>query len=171
MQGCRTDRDFSRMERMTESAGMERKMTHNHSDEVNRILKRKSDACSEFLSATMLLRKALEAEEMTTVVGLIERRTALIGTVDGLDREIAHYQITGPYDQDRETARRIAAISADLREKFRQMLSANRDCKAVASERLSLLQKELLVIHEKEEGLHGYNGHIERIPRFLSVRT
>jgi hypothetical protein len=150
---------------------METKMTHSRSDEVHRILERKSDAYAEFLSTTMLLKKALETEEMAAVTRLIERRAVLIGVVDGLDREIVRCQKTGPYNQTGETVRRTAAISAELGEKLRQILSANRDCDAVAADRLSLLREELLIIHKKEEGLRGYTRHIEQIPKFLNVRT
>ena len=146
-------------------------MTHSRSDEIKRILERKSDAYAEFLSATLLLKNALEAEEMAAVNRLIERRAGLIGEVDGLDREIVRCRKAGPHDQTGETVRRTAAVSADLGEKLRQILSANRDCDAVAADRLSLLRKELLSISEKEEGLHGYIRHLEQTPKFLNVRT
>jgi hypothetical protein len=150
---------------------METKMTHSRSDEIKRILERKSDAYAEFLSATLLLKKALEAEEMAAVTLLIERRAGLIGVVEGLDREMVRCRKAGPYDQIGETVRRTAAVSADLGEKLRHILSANQDCHAIAADRLSVLSKELLIIHEKEEGLHGYIRHIEHIPKFLNVRT
>ena len=146
-------------------------MTHSRSDEIKRILERKSDAYAEFLSATLLLKKALEAEEMAAVNRLIERRTGLIGVVDGLDREMVRCRKAGPYDQGGETVRRTAAVSADLGEMLRQILSANRDCDVVAADRLSLLRKELRIIREKEEGLHGYIYQAEQIPKFLNVRT
>jgi hypothetical protein len=146
-------------------------MTHNHSDDIHLILKRKNDACAEFLSATILLKKALEAEEMAAVAGLIERRAALIKVVAGLDREIAHCQKTDLNDRIREIGPGTANIFADLSEKFRQIRSSNRDCEIVAADRLLLLRKELQIIHEKEEGLCGYNSHVERIPRFLNIRT
>ena len=151
--------------------GMELKMTHSRSDEMTRILKMKSDAYAELLSATQCLKKALEAEEVATVNLLIERRARLIGVVDGLDREMVRFQKAGPYDQSGEALRRTAAVSADLGEKLRQILSANRGCHAVAADRLSVLGKELLVIREKEEGLHRYIRHVEQIPKFLNVRT
>lgn len=146
-------------------------MTHSRSDEIKRILERKNDAYAEFLSATLLLKKALEAEDMAAVNRLIERRAELTGVVDGLDREIVRCRKAGPYDQTGETVRRTAAVSADLGEKLRQILSANQNCHAIAADRQSLLRKELLIIHEKEEGLHGYIRHVEQIPKFLNVRT
>jgi hypothetical protein len=150
---------------------METKMTHSRSDEIKRILERKSDAYAEFLSATLLLKNALEAEEMAAVTHLIERRAAVIEAVDGLDREMIRCRKAGPYDQTGETVRRTAAVSAVLDEKLRQILSATQDCHAVAADRLSLLRKELLIIREKEEGLHGYIRHVEQTPKFLNVRT
>lgn len=147
-------------------------MTHGRSDEIKRILERTSDAYAEFLSATLLLKKALEAEEMAAVARLIERRAELIGVVDGLDREMVRCRKAGPYDQSWETVwKTTAAISADLDKKLRQILSANQDCHAIAADRLSVLREELLIIHEKEEGLHGYIRHVEHIPKFLNVRT
>jgi hypothetical protein len=149
---------------------MERKMTHNRLDEINRILGKKSDAYAEFLTATLLLKKSLENEDMATVTRMIERRAALIGMVDGLDRELIRCRRIGPYDQMEAIVRRTAAVS-DSGEKFRQILSANQECEAAATDQLMKLEKDLQNLHEQEEGLHGYIGHAEPISRFLSVRT
>lgn len=145
-------------------------MTQSRSDEIKRILERKSDAYSDFLSATLLLKKALEAEEMAAVTPLIERRTALIGVVDGLDREMARCQKSGPYDQTGEAVRRTAALSGDLGEKLQQILTADQECHAVATDRLSLLHEELLNINDKKEGIHGYVRNVKQNPKFLNVR-
>lgn len=146
-------------------------MTHGRSDEMNRILERKSGAYADFLSATSLLKKALEAEEMAAVTRLIERRAALIEVIEGLDREIVRCRKAGPDNQIGETVRRRAAISAGLGEKLRQIVTENRDCDAVAAERVSRLREELRNLHEKEEGLHGYTHPAGQIPKFLNVRT
>jgi hypothetical protein len=151
--------------------GVETKMTHNRSDEIKRILERKNGAYAEFLSATLLLEKALEAEGMEEVNRLIERRTGLIGEIDGLDREIVRCQKEGPHDQPDETVWSKMAVSEDLGDKLRRILSANRDCHAIAAGRLSALREELLSLHETEEGLRGYIRHAEQIPKFLNVRT
>jgi hypothetical protein len=149
---------------------METKMTHKRSDKVSQILERKSDAYAEFLSATILLKDALETEDMAVAVRLIEQRAAVISVVNDLDREIVRCQKTGLYNEIGEAVRITTAMSEELSEKLRQILSANRDCNAVAVERLSLLRKELLIIHEKEEGIRGYS-QVEQIPKFLNVRT
>lgn len=146
-------------------------MTHRRSDVMKSILERKSDAYAEFLSATLLLKKALEAEEMAAVTQLIERRAALIAVVDGLDREVIRSQKVGPSDPTGETVRKTAAVSADLGEKLRQILSANRDCRTVAAERLSVLGKELRDLQGKKEGIHGYTRPVKQIPKFLNVQT
>jgi hypothetical protein len=146
-------------------------MTHNRLDEINLILERKNDAYAEFLSATLLLKKAMEAEEMTAVTDMIERRAALIGVVDGLDREMIRCRKIGPYDQIGEIVRRTAVVSSGLGEKLRQILSANQNCEAAAVDRLWKLEKELQNLREQEEGLHGYIRHAEPISRFLNVRT
>jgi hypothetical protein len=150
---------------------METKMTDMRTDKVNQILERKNDAYAEFLSVTVLLKKALEDEDMAAVAGLIAQRAALIGLVDGLDREMGPGQRTGPYDGTGGTAWITAAMPAGPDEKLRQILFANRDCHAIAADRLSQLRKGLTVIHEKEGGLHGYIRHVEQIPKFLNVRT
>lgn len=140
-------------------------------DEIHSILERKLAACDEFLSATLLLKKALEAEEMEKVRSLIERRLMLMGVIEGLNREIVGCQKTGLHNPNEETGRRTAAISANLMRNLRQSLSENRDCDAIASDRLSRLRKELLHLHENKEGLHQYSRRVERIPKFLNVRT
>lgn len=151
--------------------GMETKMTLSRSDEINLILERKSDAYASFLSATLLLKKALEAEDMASVTRLIERRAALIGEVDRLDREMVHCRKAGPYEKTGETVRKTPAVSADPSEKLRQILSVDQACRAVAADRLSELRKELLSLRQTEEGLHGYIRHVEQLPKFLNVRS
>jgi hypothetical protein len=137
-------------------------------DIIYAILEKKRAAYGEFLSATLLLKKALEMEETLAVNGLIERRAELTRMVDELDQEIIRCQKTGV---EREIVTRTAAISADLTEKLRQIISANRDCDAAASGRLSVLRKELMIIHEQEKGLRGYTGRGQQVPRFLNVST
>lgn len=153
--------------------GMETRtrMKESRSDEITPAMERKSDAYAEFLSATLLLKKALETEEMAAVTRLIERRAELILVVDALDREIVHGQKIGPCDRNGEGVRKTAVLSADLGGKLRQILSTNQDCRAIAADRLSLLQKELQHIHEKEDGLHGYLRPAQPMPKFLNVRT
>ncbi len=143
----------------------------NHSNEIGQILEKKRDAYAEFLSATLLLKKALDAEEMATVSGLIERRSTLMGVIDGLDREMVRYQKTGHYEPIGETGPRTAALSANLSEKLRKIFSENQDCHAIAADRLSRLRKELLTLHERAGGVHGYNHPVGQVPKFLNVRT
>ena len=59
----------------------------NHTNDMCLWLEKKVKACEDFLSATVLLKAALEAEQMMTVNDLIGRRQALTRVIDGLSRQ------------------------------------------------------------------------------------
>lgn len=143
----------------------------NHPGEINAILKKKERAYNEFLTATRLLKKALKSEDVEKVAGLIEQRAELMKVVNDLDRKIIYSQQSGSYPQDKEVMRSTAVASSDLAAKLQEIIVINRDCNTVATDRLSQLRRELVTLHEKEKGLHGYHGRSEKIPKFLSVKT
>jgi hypothetical protein len=146
-------------------------MSNDALKEIHQILKKKLDAYTEFLDLTLLLKKALEAEEMAVAARMIERRATLIGVIDGLDREAGRYRKTVPYHLMGIIARGTASISSDMDEKIRRILSANGDCCFAATERLTKVKRELQSLRDQEEGLRGYNRHSEPMARFLNVRT
>ncbi len=139
----------------------------NQGNDLDQLLEEKVKACGEFLSATLLLKAALESEEMTTVDRLLGRRQVLIGIIDGVDRRIGQDRRAIPP----ENKRRIAILSEDLKEVLRQITSANRECDAIASGRCEGLRNEMISINRKEEGLQGYAGGAQPMPKFLNIRT
>lgn len=139
----------------------------NHPHDMAHILEKKVTACEDFLSATLLLKRALETEAMPTVDHLIGRRQELIRVIDGLDRLIGHYRHTGPSDKNQ----RIAGLSADLRRVLKQIMSANHGCDAIAAGRCEGLGKDIMNIRRQEEGLHGYSPAQEKTQKFLNIRT
>ena len=145
--------------------------TTSPAEEIFAILVEKSKAYDEFQSATRFLKKAIETEEMEAVNQLIKRREELIGDIDGLDRRINRYWHSVPLDQRPAIIRRVARISDDLGGKLRQINSANQDCTAIAAHSCKVLRNNLMVINQEKEGLQGYAGMTQRIPKFLSVRT
>jgi hypothetical protein len=139
----------------------------NHTNELDHVLEKKVEACEAFLSATLLLKAALEAEEMSVVDHLIERRHELIGVIDDVDRRVGHCRHAGPPEENQ----RVLILSADLNRVLKQIMSANRDCEAVASGKREDARKELTINRHREEGLMGYALKTNRAPKFLNVRT
>ena len=139
----------------------------NHVSELDELLDEKVTACGDFLSATLLLKAALETEEMTVVDRQLGRRQELMGVIDGVDRRIGQCRRPVPP----EKKRRIATLSEDLKRILGQIASANGDCDAVASRRCEGLRNELIVINRKEEGLQGYARGGQRTAKFLNIRT
>ncbi len=139
----------------------------NHANDLDEILEEKVTACDDFLSATLLLKAALESEEMTAVDRLLGRRQELIGVIDGVDRRIGQCRHAIPPEQKR----RIRLLSEDLKRILQQIMSANGACDAIASSRCEGLRNEMIGINRKEEGLQGYARGAQRTPKFLNIRT
>ncbi len=139
----------------------------SHPHDMGQILEEKVRACEEFLSATLLLKTALETEEMTAVDRLMERRQELIGIIDGIDRRMSTAGQGGAPAPDRRTATRSEEIKGILR----QILSVNRDCDAIASDRCGALREAMVSINRQEEGLQGYARGTKRKPTFLNIQT
>ena len=131
------------------------------------MLEKKVKACEDFLSATLLLKEALETEKMTAADHLIKRRQELIRVIDGMDRRIGHYRHAGPPDKNK----RRVILSEDLKRVLKQIISANHDCDAIAAGRCEGLRKEIISIRLKEEGFHGYSRSKEKTQKFLNIQA
>jgi hypothetical protein len=139
----------------------------NQPNDMGDMLEYKVKVCKDFLSATLLLKEALEKEEMTRVNQLIKRRDGLIRIVEGMDHKIDRGRRSGSSDHKARTAR----LLEDLRGVLRQIISANRQCDLIAADRCENMKKDLTIIQRKKEGLHGYNCGRQQLPKFFNVRT
>jgi hypothetical protein len=135
----------------------------NPLNDIDHVLEQKLKACEDFLSATLLLKEALETEEMTAVDHLIGRRQELIRVIDGMDRRIGHYRP--------DKNKRSVILSEDLKRVLKQIMSANHDCDAIAAGRCEGLRKDLISIRRKEEGFHEYSRSKEKTQKFLNIQA
>jgi len=143
----------------------------SHTEEINAILERKKLAYDAFVSATALLRQALEGDDIEEVFRFIENREALIAQIDELDRRLKRQQQSVLSRHDPAILQRRAEISAELNEMLKEILSANQACDVIASGRCEVLKKDLAAMRQNEDGLHVYAGKAQGAPKFLSVRT
>jgi hypothetical protein len=139
----------------------------NDTNDMYHTLEKKVTACKDFLSATLLLKAALETEEMTEVDHLIGRRQELIRIIDDMDRRIGQHRHAGLLDENR----RIVMLSEDFKQILKQIASANRDCDAITAGRCEGLRRDLMNIHRKKEGIHGYGRSTEKAQKFLNIQT
>ncbi len=145
--------------------------TTSPAEELFGMLVEKGRAYDEFQSVTELLKKAVETEEIGAVNQFIKCREELIEEIDDIDGRIKCHWQSVPLEQRSTVARRVARISDDLFSKLRLINSTNLDCTATAALRCEALRNDLTVINQQKEGLQGYVGKTQRIPKFLSVRT
>jgi hypothetical protein len=143
----------------------------NHLDDMDQALQQKLESYEDFLSATLLLKKVLETEEMTAVNRLIKRREELIGIIDGLDRRFGLYLQTFPPDHRPVIGERMSKISEALGKTLERILSADQDCRILAAGKCEAIRNDLIVIRHKKEGLQGYAAKTERMIQFLDMRT
>lgn len=130
------------------------------------MLEKKVKACEDFLSVTMLLKEALENEEMTAVNQLIKRREELIRLIDGLGSRSGRDRQAGLLGKSRRATELVKVLHRVLL----RIISANRECDAIAAGRCDGLKKELTILHRKEEGLQGYARGVQRPSRFFDAR-
>ncbi|MCX5855197.1 MAG: hypothetical protein NTZ24_11645 [Deltaproteobacteria bacterium] len=142
-----------------------------HNDEVVTVLTQKLQACNDFLTATLNLKKAFEDDEAQAVTDLIKRREELIGLIDHLDHWIDRYRQADAFDANTATTGEMVKIAEELHERLRQIDSTNRECEVIAAGRYEALRKEMAIINRNEEALQGYAAHRQRIPKFLSIQT
>jgi hypothetical protein len=138
-----------------------------HTNELSNLLERKVTACQDFLSATMLLKAALETEEMTDLDCLIGKRQKLIRIMDDMDRRIEHHRDRIPPDQSRQ----LGMVSEKLKRLLKQMISVNQDCDALAVGRCNGLREEIMDIRRMGTGIHVYGHANEKTQKFLNIRT
>jgi hypothetical protein len=134
---------------------------------MRHILENKVKACEDFLSATLLLKEALENEKMTRVNELIKRREGLMKIIEGLDLKIDHDRRADSSDHNGRTAR----LLEDLRGILKQIISANRQCDVIAAGRCENMRNDLTSIQRKKEGLQGYGYGRQQLPKFFNTQT
>lgn len=139
----------------------------NQPNDMHLILEKKVKACENFLSSTLLLKEALETEEMTAVDNLIGHRQKLIRVIDSMDQLIRHYRHAGPPDKNQ----RMVVLSEHLKRILKQITSANHDCDAIAAGKCDGLRKDIINIRGKKEGIHGYSRSKEQTQKFLNIQT
>lgn len=145
--------------------------TIHPAEELSAILVEKGKAYDEFESATHLLKKAIETEEIEAVNRFIKCREEMIGKIDELDGRIKRYWHSVPPNQRSAISRRVANVLDDLDGKLVRINSTNQDCTAIAARSCTALQSDLTAINQTKEGLQKYAGTKQRIPKFFSMRT
>jgi hypothetical protein len=139
----------------------------NHTNELSNLLEGKVTVCQDFLSATLLLKTALETEEMTNVGCLIGQRQELIRIMDDIDRQIEHYRPRIPPDQSRQ----LGMVSEKLKRLLKQIISVNQDCDALAMGRCNGLREEIMNTRRMGTGIQVYGHANEKPQKFLNIRT
>jgi len=143
----------------------------NQKDEKIETLEQKLQVCDDFLTVTLSLKKALENDETQAMEDLIKRREQLIATIDGLDRRMTRYARAGSVDRRPAIVRQMDKATGELSERLKQIVSVNHQCEAIASGRREGLKNEMIGINREGEGLQGYARGMQRMPKFLNIRT
>jgi hypothetical protein len=139
-------------------------------EEMSIILTQKVKAYDEFQFVTGLIQKAIESDDMAVINNFIDRREELIRHINRLDCRINCYRNSVPFHESPAVIQRIATISEALSKKLKQLLAADHDCTATATNRCEAVRKELIVIRHQEKGLKGYALKMQRMPKFLNVQ-
>jgi hypothetical protein len=135
---------------------------------LDSILKRKLEAYGDFMSATLLLKEAIESGNEDEVTRQIHRRDHLIRMIDGLDRQIA--ASTSPQEQGSASTGGMREATGELVPVLQRIMSADRECAPMVEDRLTLIRESLSMIQETGNAIHGYARNVQRIPKFLNVQ-
>ena len=143
-------------------------MTNYAGENIDPVRQEKLQAYQGYLTATMLLKEALQKEEMAKVERLLADREKLAAQVDRLDQQIRRQEPTAyPHPADRSRPDESAATMAEI---LRLIVAVNEDCDTLAVSKCAELKDNLLIIRRQEAGVHGYAAQPQRQPVFLNVR-
>ncbi len=147
-------------------------MTDRPLDNMDRLLQEKLHVYKEYLTATMLLKEALQNEEMVKVKQLITEREKLAGKVDRLQQQAIHPgRQAMNFPPHRVNQSRQSKTSTEIEEIINYIITANKDCETLAVSRCADLENGLLLLRQREAALSGYTAKPRRRPVFLSLKT
>jgi hypothetical protein len=137
-------------------------------------LQRKLQSYGDFLSATLLLKEALDREDLAEVDRLIKRREELIGMIDGLDRRIDLHPPAVSSHPDAAKGGQATTVPVEIPAEMgillRRILPVDRECAALAAEKCEAIKQTLMTTHHTKEGLQGYAPKTERTVQFLNMK-
>jgi hypothetical protein len=145
---------------------MMREHVGNNRIDINHVLEKKLRAYAEFLSATLQLRDAIEAEDMGKVEQLTRQREDMIHYVNGLD-----HQMNQTNHDDGHSGKKRSVITDALNKVLQRIIEANKDCESVATVKCDLAKRDLTTVHHKGKVISGYVNKTRGIPKFLDVKT
>jgi len=143
-------------------------VTDDQKDKIEPVLQEKLQAYRDFLTATLLLQEALGNEEMDQVTRLLADREKLAGKVDRLDQQLSRYEHVPLPPADRS---RQAKITDGMTDILTSIVAANDACNTLAASKCAGIRSDLMMVRQKEAGLHGYTAQPQRPPVFLNVKT
>ena len=138
----------------------------NNQVDINHVLENKLRTYAEFLSATLELKDAFEAEDMGKIEQLTMQREDMIRFVNGLD-----HQVNQTNRDDGGSGKKRAVITNALNKIMQRIITANKDCEKVATVKCNLAKGDLRMIHQQEKVMSGYANKPRGIPKYLDVRT
>jgi flagellar protein FliS len=139
--------------------------------EIRDLLQKKLKGYEDYLSSTLLLKRALEGDDMVMVVGSIQRRKDLIRLIDAVDQKVAKRRRALTTDEASELSRSLAKVTAALNVKLRCLKEADQACASLAQEGYEALGQQLGRYQRQKEGLRGYILPTRRTPKFLNLET
>lgn len=158
--------------RLSQELGVFRSVNNDHSEGLMfNILELKLKAYDEFLSCTQLLGKSLASEDMPEVDRLIKRRSDLMRVIDELDGKIAVFRKARLSDQQFPMTRHVEKIFADINIKVKQIVGADKDCRIIAANQCSALEKAVKDSRREKTGLMKYFSKPRLIPKFLNIQS
>ncbi|HAJ27392.1 MAG TPA: hypothetical protein DCG53_09155 [Syntrophus sp. (in: bacteria)] len=134
--------------------------------DINNVLGRKLTFYADFLSATLQLKNAFEAEDMGRVEELTMQREDMIRFVNGLDHEVNKTN-----RDDDGGGKERAVITNALNKTLQKIIEANKDCHSIAILKCNLAKGDLQTISKQDKVMSGYANNTLGIPKFLDVRT
>lgn len=137
----------------------------NNQVDINHVLEEKLRSYAEFLSATLRLKDAFEAEDMGKVEQLTVQREDMIRFVNGLDHQVNRT------NRDDDGGKKRAVITDALSKILQRIIAANKDCEKVAIVKCNSAKGDLRIIHQQEKVMSEYANKQRGIPKFLDVRT
>ena len=144
---------------------------------VQDLLEKKLMAYEDFLSATRLLKSALESADTPVAEGAVSRRKDLMDLIDGLDHKLANHlphplQEAEKNEQAAPWEEALTKVTADLNSTLKKIQEIDLECSALAEQGYETLAGEIDRSTQEQKGLRGYGpSQISGVPKFVSFQT
>lgn len=149
------------------------KMNPQNSPSIANCVELKLNAFKRFYSATVALKKHIDAGEVDEIANIIQERQKYMDIIDRIDNYIRKIRRDDPAHVSSladETRGQIGTLTDEIGKALREISALDKECNIAAASRLDNLKQELLKAMQSQHNLRNYHDGAPHISKFLDVK-